>query len=270
MHKHESGTNLLVSLLRGVFVKCQNSRRREEYQYAIFGFGRFLGGIGWFHPVRSFVGYENPTKCKKDNLICSFALWDLTVRGPAAVTRMEKKWICKCELLTSGGGFDFAEEKNYYSAKYLKRDVWTQRLCRRSYYVSLYNGVVLSERVKESFCGSSRWPFIVGHINAAGVARSLRLRSWEWERRKDLIRWCDRYLRESSLHPVSAHLRVSRFHTNQLPKSSFIKGRRATAADQVKMSLLERDVNVGRGFFFSSSCELCLFSRLDVMFSRSV
>lgn len=233
---------------------------------ALGGFWEVRAGL----ILRGRLRYENPTKCKKDNLICSFALWDLTVRGPAAVTRIEKKWICKCELLTSGGGFDFAEEKNYYSAKYLKRDVWTQRLCRRSYYVSLYNGVVLSERVKESFCGSSRWPFIVGHINAAGVARSLRLRSWEWERRKDLIRWCDRYLRESSLHPVSAHLWVSRFHTNQLPKSSFIKGRRATAADQVKMYLLERDVNVWRGFFFSSSCESCLFSRLDVMFSRSV
>lgn len=54
---------------------------------ALGGFWEVRAGL----ILRGRLRYENPTKCKKDNLICPFALWDLTVRGPAAVTRIEKK-----------------------------------------------------------------------------------------------------------------------------------------------------------------------------------
>ena len=118
MHTHKSGTYLFISLLQSVFVKYQNSRRGEEYHHATLALGDFQAGF----ILQGRWRYENPTTCKKDNLISPFALWDLTVRGLAAVTRMEQKWICKCELLTSGGGFDFAEEKTTTAP-----NIWRER-----------------------------------------------------------------------------------------------------------------------------------------------
>lgn len=87
MHTHKSGTYLFISLLQSVFVKYQNSRRGEEYHHATLALGDFQAGF----ILQGRWRYENPTTCKKDNLISPFALWDLTVRGLAAVTRMEQK-----------------------------------------------------------------------------------------------------------------------------------------------------------------------------------